>query len=390
MFTYEAIGLTYFGNEKIVEVPREIDGQKVRYLQPSCFKGSTVEHVILPDTLLEISSDAFKQCEQLRSVVLPNSITHIGGAAFQGCSSLTSITIPASVRDIGGYVFDECSSLQHVQFDGAVQYIGAYAFSDTALEYVELPDGILQLGNSIFFNCQQLRSVKLPETVETIGACAFAGCTSITQMTLPKTVRTILDGAFEYCISLASITFQSIPRFIHENAFVDCSNLTEIIAPVSAEDWIELYNEKRHIFENDASKLRHYTAEYGQFKSLFTSSSELTFTLCAGPDYRLQMQHIVAPLEEAQQLFETKQYEAVISLLKSSEQPDELLLLAKSYTHIGENIAALQTYVTYSYKTTLVEEDFIVIGSHLLATSTLQATPEQLYSIGRTYIESVN
>lgn len=390
MFTYNAIGLAYEGNEKMVRVPHEIDGQPVRYLQPGCFKGSSVEQVILPETLVEISSDAFKHCEQLLSIELPKSITHIGGAAFQGCHALTSLTIPASVRDIGGYAFDECTSLSSIQFEGAVEYIGAYAFSDTALKHVVLPEGISQLGNSMFFNCQQLQSVKLPNTTVTIAACAFAGCTSLTEMTLPSTVRSILDGAFEYCLSLSSITFGSIPRFIDENAFHDCPNLRVVKAPIAADDWIEVYDEKRHIFENDAAQLLHYTGEFTPFKSLFRSTESVSFVTNEGPDYRLQMKQAVSTWDEARQLFSTKQFEAVIGLLKYSEQPDELELLAKSYAATNCVAAALQAYAAYSYLRDVTDDNLVAIGSLLLANTTVVASDDDLRSVGRTYLESLH
>ena len=47
----------------------------------------------------------------IQTVLLPNSITTIGRCAFSGCSGLTSITIPNSVSSIGDYAFNNCSSL---------------------------------------------------------------------------------------------------------------------------------------------------------------------------------------------------------------------------------------------------------------------------------------
>ena len=52
---------------------------------------------IIPDSVTEIGSSAFKGCTGLTSVVTPDSVTEIGGSAFKGCTGLPEITIPSSV-----------------------------------------------------------------------------------------------------------------------------------------------------------------------------------------------------------------------------------------------------------------------------------------------------
>ena len=55
-------------------------------------------------------------CSSLESVVIPDSVTSIGKEAFYDCDSLTSIVIPDSVTSIGNYAFYNCSSLTSVTF----------------------------------------------------------------------------------------------------------------------------------------------------------------------------------------------------------------------------------------------------------------------------------
>ena len=50
----------------------------------------------------------------MESIVLPNSVTRIVDRAFAGLSSLTSITIPGSVNTIGGMAFSDCSGLTSI------------------------------------------------------------------------------------------------------------------------------------------------------------------------------------------------------------------------------------------------------------------------------------
>ena len=63
---------------------------------------------------------AFYGCSSLESIILPNSITTIEDDAFCGCSSLTSITIPSSVTLIESNAFQNCSSLANAYFEDPV------------------------------------------------------------------------------------------------------------------------------------------------------------------------------------------------------------------------------------------------------------------------------
>jgi hypothetical protein len=70
-----------------------------------------VRSVTIPNSVIEIGKEAFRDCTSLESVAIPDSVTSIGNFAFQGCTNLTSITIPSSVASIGAYAFRGCTSL---------------------------------------------------------------------------------------------------------------------------------------------------------------------------------------------------------------------------------------------------------------------------------------
>lgn len=50
-----------------------------------------LQHIILPNQLQEIGSQAFFACDNLQEVVIPQSVTKVGAAAFSGCKSLKTL-----------------------------------------------------------------------------------------------------------------------------------------------------------------------------------------------------------------------------------------------------------------------------------------------------------
>ncbi len=76
-----------------------------------------------------IESDAFYQCNNLKSIDLPESVVTICGGAFAGCSSLMEINIPNSVTVIGGEAYRSCYKLNSICFGNSITIIEGLAFS---------------------------------------------------------------------------------------------------------------------------------------------------------------------------------------------------------------------------------------------------------------------
>ena len=73
-------------------------------------------------------SNAFKDCDGLKSITIPSSVTSLGKYCFSECSGLTSITIPSSVTSLGGWCFDGCSGLTSITIPSSVTSLGNYCF----------------------------------------------------------------------------------------------------------------------------------------------------------------------------------------------------------------------------------------------------------------------
>ena len=61
------------------------------------FYNNNLKECIIPDSVTNISQNAFNYCSYLTSITIPDSVTSIGRLAFYGCSSLTSIVSNAMV-----------------------------------------------------------------------------------------------------------------------------------------------------------------------------------------------------------------------------------------------------------------------------------------------------
>ena len=112
---------------------------------------STIQTVLLPNSITTIGRFAFYGCTGLTSVTIPNSVTSIGNSAFYGCTGLTSVTIPNSVTSIGNSAFSGCSGLTSVSIPNSVTSIGKYAFNNcSSLISVYLHTGSTIIDNSLF------------------------------------------------------------------------------------------------------------------------------------------------------------------------------------------------------------------------------------------------
>ena len=72
---------------------------------------SEFSSIVIPDGLLTIGDEAFRDQHYLHHVTLPDSLTYIGYRAFDNCYNLESIFIPSSVAYVGSEAFSGCSGL---------------------------------------------------------------------------------------------------------------------------------------------------------------------------------------------------------------------------------------------------------------------------------------
>ena len=162
-------------------------------------------------------------------VVVPDSVTNIGSSAFYNCNGLTSVTIPDSVTSIWDRAFLGCTSLASIDIPNSVTSIEEWAFKGcTSLTSVTIGTGITSISKGMFSTCRSLESVTIPASVTNIDFQAFEDCRSLVSVTIPDSVRTIGISAFSHCFNLTSVTILGKDTRIEWMAFSHCRKLKTI------------------------------------------------------------------------------------------------------------------------------------------------------------------
>lgn len=241
----------------------EIVQVDVKGILRRAFNGCTsLQTLILPDTISYIGQEAFANCSNLASIQTKPvdggtpatgylSADEIEYRAFYGCTSLTGITLGDKLQGTGGVktiqneAFMSCSNLNSVEIRQTVTWIEGGAFAncesldgltggikvtDNPLYFVE--NGILYYKESnrgnVLLCCPAGTQVgiltQFPDNVTQIRNEAFYGCKGLSSITIPNTVTTIGDKAFYDCIGLGNVTIPNSVTAIGAEVFRNCSS----------------------------------------------------------------------------------------------------------------------------------------------------------------------
>ena len=221
---------------------------------------SEIESVIIPSSVTEIGTGAFRNCVNLtdlrfesgsrltiireaafesciglKKVALPSSLTVISNNAFQSCESLEEVRFFANsgLKEIGAYAFNGAVMLKSVMLKGPIEKIGTNAFNG-CISMTEFDYGtkavVTEISNSTFAGCTALGSVTIPSTVKSIGTNAFRNNSSLATIIIPDSVTTIGNGAFASS-GIRSITLGNGLTEIGTSAFESCEKLVTVAIP---------------------------------------------------------------------------------------------------------------------------------------------------------------
>ena len=184
---------------------------------------------VLEDGTIEIDSyDGDYEAIVIPAQIGGRDVTVIGGFANE--DEITSVVIPDTVREISNQAFLNCFNITSVKMGANVEVIGDNAF-DGEFEEITLPDTLKIIGRNAFYG-QPFKTLYIPEQVEEIGAGAFHGI-DVENMTIPGSVKIIEQQAFHYCDKLETVVIEEGVETIENEVFKNCTSLKTITIPSS-------------------------------------------------------------------------------------------------------------------------------------------------------------
>ena len=194
----------YIGSDKTVVIPSKIDGQAVTMIAGDAFAGTSIESVVIPDSVNIVVARAFYGCDQLKTVDFGDGIIEIQEEAFRECTALESIILPKNLETIGEGAFYGCTSATEIYIPKTLtnwsegDHYPTF-FNCTALETLTIEDGLSVLGGAGLFCCaSSLKNLVIPASVKKIGDVAFHSATALESVTFLGDAPQVTENVFGY------------------------------------------------------------------------------------------------------------------------------------------------------------------------------------------------
>ncbi len=171
----------------------------------SPFAESSIEKVVIGDTVKRIPDYFFSNFDYEEALVVPDSVTEIGKFAFEN-SLIENIVLPKNLVSI-----EE----------------GTFSGSNIELSENSLPESLRMIGKSAFENCDSLTELYIPDSVLDIDESAFYDCDNLVKVRMSPNVKLIPKSAFNSCDSLTTFEWESNVKLIGEYAFAEDTLLTD-------------------------------------------------------------------------------------------------------------------------------------------------------------------
>ena len=212
-------------------------------LDRECFLYSTINELVLPNTLTKLEEYTFDYINSLQELIIPNSVTEIETSAIMNCYDLKKIYIPASVSSIKNSFVLNCDKVKIYceletkpsgwanNWNNNIPVIWSDN-SSNELIYENFSYKINSVFDIIIYNYYgKDEQVVIPTEingliVKEIKDYCFYGNSEIKEVTLPTSVKTLGNYAFQNS-TIESINLESV-EFVGKYCFYKCSYLKNI------------------------------------------------------------------------------------------------------------------------------------------------------------------
>lgn len=205
------------------------------------YKGNITKVDLKPNTI-GIADYAFYRCVTLTWIDNMESLQYIGKSAFYGCSALEFVggLRNSSVTDIPEHAFAGCVALYSIDLPLNLKSVGRSAFYQCAqltdIDLAKVTMRVTSIGDYAFYQCMNLKTAALGKHVTQLGKYAFYKCSSLESIVLPEGVTSVADRMFYKCKKLTSVTFGKNVESIGEYAFTGCELLARVRFPSTVKE----------------------------------------------------------------------------------------------------------------------------------------------------------
>lgn len=153
-------------------IPETIKDKTVVGIGACAFKKLPIVKAVIPSTIKYIESGAFIKCENLKTVDISYGIERLGDSVFLGCQYLEHISLPNSLLELGREDF-KSTGLVNIVIPEKVKRIPRRCFLRCHhLKNVTLNDGLTEISEGAFRETA-LNEIIIPESVNAISGDAF-------------------------------------------------------------------------------------------------------------------------------------------------------------------------------------------------------------------------
>lgn len=185
---------------------------------------------LLPNGLNKIGDYAFYNCDELVLESLPDNLEEIGIGSFYDCKNIAVKVLPQNLKVIKDYAFYNCQKMALGSYSQSeLREIGAYAFyQNYNLTQMAFPNSLKKIGSYAFAECNNLEIDTFPDSLEVPGSYAFKNCRKLAGVEISKNWKKIPSGLFYGCSSLNFEKFPDWLETVESQAFYNCSSLTNV------------------------------------------------------------------------------------------------------------------------------------------------------------------
>lgn len=184
-------------NKKNIVVPDTINGKRPTGLVASLFRYSSIESIVLPDSVTDIGLDCFFGAKNLKHIIANGVTTFNGDNVFYDCEELRDIQMP-KLRNITASAFKNCAKLHNIDFGENLTKFENSLFSGSGLMRGYFPNVKMNdnTAKEVFRDCP-LSYCYIPN-VTSLSEGLFNGCKYLNDLTIGK-VNSIYSKALAEC-----------------------------------------------------------------------------------------------------------------------------------------------------------------------------------------------